>query len=105
METDGLERIGDVAIYSSDALVRRAGSLQDTPDALAAGLVRMNSQQAGKTGVRDEYTVTVTQGDASVTMDVQIDESVPDNCVRVQAGTGASAVLGASFGQISIRRV
>jgi NADH-quinone oxidoreductase subunit G len=104
-DTDGLERIGDTALYSVDALVRRAGSLQDTPDALAAGLVRMNSQQAGKTDVRDEYRVTVTQGENSVTMDVAIDESVPDNCARVQAGTGASAALGASFGPIKIQRV
>jgi len=102
---DGLERIGDTAIYSSDALVRRAGSLQATPDASSAGLVRMNSQQAGKADVRDEYTVTVTQGENSVTMDVQIDESVPDNCVRVQAGTAASAALGAAFGPIKIQRV
>jgi len=65
----------------------------------------MNAQQADKSGVRDEYTVTVTQGDASVTMDVQVDESVPDNCVRVQAGTAASKALGASFGPISIQRV
>ncbi len=65
----------------------------------------MNSQQAGKADVRDEYTVTVTQGENSVTMDVQIDESVPDNCVRVQAGTAASAALGAAFGPIKIQRV
>ena len=105
LESDGLERIGDVAIYASDALVRRAGSLQATPDALVAGLVRMNAQQADKSGMRDEYTVIVTQDGSSVTMDVQIDESVPDNCVRVQAGTSASKALGASFGPISIQRV
>jgi len=105
METDGLERIGDTALYSVDALVRRAGSLQGTPDATKAGLVRINAQQAGKTDVRDEYRVTVTQGENSVTMDVEIDESVPDNCARVQAGTGASAALGAAFGPIKIERV
>jgi len=102
---DGLERIGDTAMYSVDALVRRAGSLQDTPDAASAGLLRINAQQAEKTGVRDEYTVTVSQGENSVTMNVAIDESVPDNCVRVQAGTGASAALGAAFGPIKIERV
>ncbi|MCK5480880.1 MAG: NADH-quinone oxidoreductase subunit G [Gammaproteobacteria bacterium] len=105
MAVDGLERVGDVAMYSVDALVRRAGSLQQTPDAAVAGLARINSKQAEKTGVRDEYTVIVTQGDSSVTMDIQIDERVPDNCVRVQAGTSASAALGASFGPIKIQRV
>jgi len=105
MDIDGLERIGDVAIYSVDALVRRAGSLQETPDAAVAGLLRINSRQAGESGVRDGYTVIVSQGDSMVTMDVQIDERVPDKCVRVQAGTSASAALGASFGPVKIQRI
>ncbi len=43
---DGLERIGDVAINSADALVRRAAALQMTPDAGSAALVHLNSRQA-----------------------------------------------------------
>jgi NADH-quinone oxidoreductase subunit G len=42
----GLERIGDVAIHSADALVRRAAALQQTPDALAAAAARMCAVQA-----------------------------------------------------------
>ncbi|HAJ91705.1 MAG TPA: NADH-quinone oxidoreductase subunit G, partial [Gammaproteobacteria bacterium] len=50
---DGLERIGDVAINATDALVRRAPALQATPDAAAAGLLRLNAAQAEKSGVQD----------------------------------------------------
>jgi NADH-quinone oxidoreductase subunit G len=104
IEIDGLERIGDVAINATDALVRRAGALQATPDALASGRVRLNAAQAEKSGVRDDYTVTVTQGDASATMDVRIDERVPDGCLWIQAGTAQAAGLGEAFGPVSIER-
>ena len=105
MDSDGLERIGDVAIHAVDALVRRAPSLQQTPDAMAAGQMRLNSAQAEKSGVRDGYAVSLTQGGSSVTMDVAIDERVPDGCLWVQSGTEQAAGLGASFGPVSIERV
>ena len=102
---EGLERIGDVAINAVDALVRRAPALQATPDTAAAELVRLNADQAEKFGVRDGYTVTVRQGDASATMDVEICERVPDGCLWIQTGTQAAASLGAAFGPIGIERV
>ena len=49
----GLERIGEAAIYGADALVRRAAALQKTPDALAAAAARMNAAQAQAAGVSD----------------------------------------------------
>ena len=98
----GLQRIGDVALLAVDSLVRRADSLQATPDAEAAARLRINAAQAGQSGVQDGSTVTVKQGDASTTMTVEISEQVPDGCVWLQAGTDAAAVLGASFGEVSL---
>ena len=98
----GLQRIGDVALLAVDSLVRRADSLQATPDAEAAARLRINAAQAGQSGVQDGSTVTVKQGDASTTMTVEISEQVPDGCVWLQAGTDASAALGASFGEVSL---
>ncbi len=103
--SDGLERIGDVAINAVDALVRRAPALQLTPDAVVSERVQLNAGQAEKSGVREGYTVTVTQGDASATMDVGISERVPDGCLWIQSGTQAAATLGAAFGPVSIERV
>ena len=102
---DGLERIGDVAINAVDALVRRAPALQATPDAAVSELVRLNAAQAEKSGVQDGYTVTVKQGDATATMDVEISERVPDGCLWIQSGTWAAATLGAAFGPLGIERV
>jgi len=101
----GLERIGDVAILSTDPLVRRATALQASPDAGVAGLLRINPSQAESSGVRDGYRVRVSQGDAGVEMNVRIDARVADGCVWVQAGTDASASLGAAFGPVTVERV
>jgi len=100
----GLERIGDVAIYAIDPLVRRAAALQRTPDAIAAGKVRLNPAQAQAAGVSGADRVKVTQGEASAVLELQIDATVPDGCVRIQSGTAAAAALGAAFGPASIEQ-
>jgi NADH-quinone oxidoreductase subunit G len=100
----GLERVGDVAIHAIDPLVRRAGALQRTPDAIAAGKARMNAAQAKALGVSDAERVKVSQGDAGTVLDLQLDATVPDGCVRIQAGTKAAAALGAAFGPVSIEQ-
>ena len=102
---DGLQRVGDVAIHATDSLVRRAAALQATPDADIAGLLRINPQQAETSGIRDGYRVRISQGGASVEMDVSIDPRVVDGCVWIQSGTEASAALGDAFGPVSLERV
>ena len=99
---DGLERIGDVPIHASDALVRRAASLQQTPDALAAGVVRVCATQAAASGIGTTETVTVTQGGNRATLALEIDERVPPGCVWMPSGTAATAGLGPAFGPIGI---
>ncbi|MGD8312637.1 MAG: molybdopterin-dependent oxidoreductase, partial [Gammaproteobacteria bacterium] len=101
---NGLERIGDVPGYAVDALVRRAPSLQATPDAVDTGYVRLNAGQAELSGVSDGDRVSVRQGNASGTVEVRIDARVPDGCVWLPAATGAAMQLGASFGPIEIER-
>jgi NADH-quinone oxidoreductase subunit G len=104
ISNEGLQRIGDTAIHGCDPLVRRAGSLQATPDAEAASHARMNAATAQTAGVEDGASITLKQGEASATVTVEISERVPDSCVWLQSGTPASASLGAAFGSISIER-
>jgi NADH-quinone oxidoreductase subunit G len=99
----GLERIGDVPIHSADALVRRAASLQQTPDAARAS-VRLCGAQAGQSGVGDADTVRVSQGDSSITLAVEIDERVPAGCVWLPAAIPATVGLGPSYGPVTIER-
>jgi len=97
----GLQRISDVPIYSADALVRRAPSLQMTRDAAAPG-VRMHNSELRRLGVRAGDAVSVHQGDASARLTVQPDDSLPAMTARVAAGHPDTAGLGAMFGMIRV---
>jgi NADH-quinone oxidoreductase subunit G len=102
--SQGLERIGEAAIYGADPLVRRAAALQKTPDALAAGTARMNAAQAQAAGLGEAQQVRAIQGESSAVLTLLLDERVPDGCVWIQSGTVAAATLGGAFGSISVER-
>jgi NADH-quinone oxidoreductase subunit G len=98
-----LERIADVPIYSADAIVRRAPSLQATADARPprAGLPTALWQQLG---LADGQTVVVQQGSATVLLPACHDASLAPTAVRVPAGHPATAALGAMFGPIAVEK-
>ncbi len=100
---DGLQRVSDVPIYSADAVVRRATSLQKTHDA-ATPVVTMHSSALAKLGVSAGDSVTVTQGKGSVRLQVRANDQQPANTARIAAGHAATAALGAMFGTISVER-
>ncbi|MDO8349669.1 MAG: NADH-quinone oxidoreductase subunit NuoG [Gallionella sp.] len=97
----GLQRVSDVPIYSADALVRRAVSLQKTTDA-AVPCVMLHGSELQKLGVVSGDTVKVSQGEASVQLTVQANNQLPPGTARVAAGHPATAALGAMFGTIEI---
>ena len=102
--TTGLQRIADVPIYATDAIVRRATSLQLTADARPpqAGLPtalwqRLRLQSGDK--------VLLEQGGAALVMDALEDATLAPDTVRVAAGHPATASLGAMFGAIAVEKV
>ncbi len=97
----GLQRVSDVPIYSADAVVRRAASLQKTRDAVTPR-VMMHSSELQKLGVQSGATVKVNQGNASVCLAVQADDRLPTHTTRIAAGHPATAELGAMFGTITV---
>ncbi|HET9699678.1 MAG TPA: NADH-quinone oxidoreductase subunit NuoG [Burkholderiales bacterium] len=99
----GLQRIGDVPIYSADPLVRRAESLSRTRDG-AAPAAAMNGALMQRLGVKEGEAVAVSQGDGGAVLPVRRDDGLPQGCVRVPAGHPATAGLGAMFGEIEVRR-
>ncbi|MEN8108111.1 MAG: NADH-quinone oxidoreductase subunit NuoG [Pseudomonadota bacterium] len=101
---DGIERIGDIPIHAADALVRRAASLQATPDALTANTVRMCTSQAEASGLIGAGSIRVSQDGTSVTMSLDIDERVPGGCIWLPTGIPAAAGLGPCFGAIRVER-
>ncbi|MDO8262517.1 MAG: NADH-quinone oxidoreductase subunit NuoG [Gallionella sp.] len=99
----GLQRVADVPIYSTDAVVRRATSLQKTRDA-ATPCVSMHGSELQKLGVQSGDAVRVIQGKAGVRLVAQADDALPAGAARVAAGHPATAELGAMFGTITVER-
>jgi NADH-quinone oxidoreductase subunit G len=100
---NGLQRIADVPIYSSDAVVRRATALQKTSDA-AIPCVKMKGSELQKLGVQSGGNVKVCQGNANVLLKVLADDTIPAGAARVAAGHPATAELGSMFGTITVER-
>ena len=99
----GLQRVADVPIYSADALVRRAPSLQATQDA-ATPVLLMRGEELQKLGLRSGDQARVSQGEGSVQLAVAADDGLPAGVARVAAGHAATAALGPMFGTITVER-
>jgi NADH-quinone oxidoreductase subunit G len=99
----GLQRVADVPIYATDAIVRRAVSLQATKDA-AQPKAWLHSNELSKLGVQAGTQVKVEQGQGSALLEVASDDGLPEGVVRVAAGHPATAALGAMFGTITVER-
>ena len=96
----GLERVAEVPIYQTDAVVRRAPALQKTLDA-ALPSAHMHSQLIAKLGLTETGRVSVRQTGSALTLQVLRDDSLPANCVRVPSGHPLTAGLGPMFGAIT----
>ena len=99
----GLQRIASVPPYATDAVVRRAPSLQATADARAPR-VAVGLALAARLGLKDGANVRVTQDGASVVLPAAIDATLAADTVRVSAGCPETAALGAVFGTVGIER-
>ncbi len=100
----GLQRIADVPIYASDAIVRRAHSLQLTADARAP-VVGLPSALWAQLGLQAGAKVRVTQDEGTAVLAAREDNTLAPNTVRVSAGHPSTASLGALFGTLSVDKV
>jgi len=99
----GLERVTDVPIYFTDAIVRRAESLQLTTDAQAPK-AWISTALAQQLGLVDGAQVRVKQGSGSAVLSAAVDRNLPENVVRVAAAHATTAGLGAMFGAITLEQ-
>ena len=98
---EALERIADVPIYFTDAIVRRAPALQQTHDARVPPAC-ISTALAQRLNLADGADVRLTQGGGSITAQVVIDAALPANVVRIAAGHASTAALGPMFGVITL---
>ena len=100
---NGLERIADVPIYFADPIVRRAGSLQKTRDALPpkAWMARATLERVG---VAAGERVRVRQGQGEAVVEAGCDDALPTGCVRLAAAHRVTSELGAMFASLNVER-
>ncbi len=101
--SQGIERLADVPVYFSDAIVRRSESLQQTTDAHVPRAV-LSVALAEKLGVTPGAKVRVSQGTTAIVIDCAVDRGLPDNVVRVASAHVSTAALGPMFGAISVEK-
>jgi NADH-quinone oxidoreductase subunit G len=106
----GIERIADVPLYHADSLVRRAYALQQTADARRQRAT-MNSATLGKlklaAGAFAKFRQAGSNGDATgeAMLCVEVDDRVPDDCIRLPAALPTTTGLGAMSGAITAEPV
>jgi NADH-quinone oxidoreductase subunit G len=97
----GLHRIGEVAMYSLDALCRRAAPLQETEQA-RSGFVGLNPADAERLGLADGARARVAQGDAHGEAVVVLDTRVPVGGAWLRSATCATSMLGRAVAPIAV---
>ena len=100
----GVQRVADVPIYSTDALVRRAPALPKTVDAKAPR-ARMSGKLMAELGLIDGDRVLVRMGSGEARLEAVADESVAAGCVRIAAAHPSTATLGALSGVVSVEKL
>jgi NADH-quinone oxidoreductase subunit G len=100
----GLQRIAHLPLYAADAVVRRAPSLQSTPDGDVSALC-LNSADAAGLGLATGDRAVVAQGSASVQMKVIVSDAVARGAALLSAGIEETLPLGAASGSLTVSKV
>jgi NADH-quinone oxidoreductase subunit G len=95
-------RVGHVAMYAVDPIVRRSEPLQQTADARESRTIRIGSAAAHRLGLEGVSRVVARQGDGGVEMPLVIDDRVPDGCVSIAAGLRETRALGRLFDAVNL---
>ena len=99
----GLERVADVPIYRTDAMVRRSEPLQAAP-ASKKPAAAMNGRTLTSLGLTAGVKVRVSSGQGAIELETVQDDAVADRALRISAAFENTAALGGAFGQISVER-
>lgn len=100
----GLERVADLPIYRSDAIVRRAEPLQATP-ASQSPVLRAHPETLASLGLAAGDSARVKSAAGEAILAVQADNGVVQGAVRIAAGFLRTLALGSAFGPVTLERV
>jgi NADH-quinone oxidoreductase subunit G len=97
----GLYRIGELPMYSADALCRRSEPLQETAQAENL-FIGLNPEDASRLDLGNGDRARVRQGDGQAELEVKISERVPVGGVWLRAATGAASDLGPAYAPVIV---
>lgn len=100
----GFRLIPEVCLYATDALVRRAGSLQLTQDAREALCVRLHSIDAERLGVGEGELLVLQQAGSEARLPLTVDDSLAPGSAVAPAGLGATVALKSFADPLEIRK-
>ncbi len=99
-----LQRIGEVAEFCGDSLVRRADALQKS--APQQNAMQINTAEIARLGLQtsldENQLIDVKQGVETISMPLILNDAIPDGCVLLPSGTESSSLLGSAFGSVEI---
>jgi NADH-quinone oxidoreductase subunit G len=98
-----LERVTDVPIFRTDAMVRRALALQESASSRAP-VARMHATTLAQLGVVQGAQVLIKAAAGQVVLAAEQDNTLAAGAVRIAAGFEQTAALGGAFGQLSVER-
>jgi NADH-quinone oxidoreductase subunit G len=97
------ERVTDVPIFRTDAMVRRAQALQDA-GASRAPVARMHADTLAQLGVGHGERVRIKSASGEVELAAEQDNTLVLGAVRIAAGFEQTTALGSAFGPLSVER-
>lgn len=100
----GVERIAPRSAYHTDALVRRATSLQNTRLGREA-VVQMSASLAGTLGVACGDRIRVRHGNQAVELSLKVVAGIPDGCVSIPAAHPLTSGLPLAAETVSLERL
>lgn len=98
-----LERVTDVPIYRTDAIVRRSAPLQQTA-ASQAPRARLAGATLASLGIASGDAIRVKSATGEIVIPAQLDDTVAAGCVRIAAAFPETLALGAAAGQLNVER-
>ena len=98
---NSLYRIGEIPMYSIDALCRRSLPLQETAQAQNL-LLGLNPEDAARLGLGDGARARVRQGEHDAEFEVSISDSVPAGGAWLRSASSASRELGSAVAPVIV---
>ncbi len=100
----GIERIAELPLYATDAVVRRATALQQTPDADSA-CIRLHPDDAEQAGLADAVRAGVRQDGVQTVLDLKIDSRVAKGAAVFPVALPESLVIPDPWGILTMEKV